>query len=47
MGIPIGIEDDAGVGGGEVDAQTACPGAEEEDEAIRVGFAKAIDGGLP
>ena len=47
LGVPVGVEDDAGVGGGEVDAQPAGAGAEQEDEAVRVRLAEAVDGGLP
>ena len=47
LGVPVRIEDDAGVGGRQVDAQTSGSGAEQEDESVRVGFAEAVDGGLP
>lgn len=47
LGIPVRIKNDAGICCSQVDAQASGPGAEEEDEAIRVGFAEAVDGGLP
>lgn len=47
LGIPVRIKNDAGVCCSQVDAQAPSPGAEEEDEAIRVRFAEAVDGSLP
>lgn len=44
--VPVGVEDDAGVGGGEVDAQASGAGAQQEDEAVRVWLAEAVDGRL-
>lgn len=44
--VPVGVEDDTGVSSGQVDAQPACPRAQEKDKAIRVGFAEAVDGSL-
>lgn len=44
--VPVRIEDDAGVGSSQVDAQPACPCAQEKDKAIRVGLAEAVDGSL-
>lgn len=46
LGVPVGIEDDAGVSSSQVDAQPACPCAQEKDKAIRVGLAEAVDGSL-
>lgn len=45
--VPVWVEYDTGVGGGEVDAQTSCSCTEEEHEAVRVHFTEAIDGSLP
>lgn len=45
--VPVRVEDDAGVGRRQVNAQAARSGAQQEDEALRVGFAEAVDGGLP
>mmetsp|Transcript_23997 Transcript_23997/g.42991 ORF Transcript_23997/g.42991 Transcript_23997/m.42991 type:complete len:383 (-) Transcript_23997:1041-2189(-) len=36
MGVPIGVEDDARVGGGKVDSQSSRAGGEEEDEVAIV-----------
>ena len=47
LGVPVRVEDDAGVGGREVDAQPARPRAQQEHEAVRVRLAEAVDGGLP
>lgn len=47
LGIPVRIKNDAGVCCSEVDAQAPSPGAEQEDEAIWVWFAEAVDGRLP
>lgn len=46
LGVPVGVEDDAGVGSCEVDAQPTCPCAQEKHKAIRVGLAEAVDGSL-
>ena len=45
--VPVRVEDDAGVGGGEVDAQATGPRTQQEDEAVRVGLTEAVDGRLP
>ncbi len=45
--VPVWVEYDTDVGGGEVDAQTSCSCTEEEHEAVRVHFTEAIDGSLP
>lgn len=45
--VPVRVEYDAGVSGGEVDAQPSRSCAEEEHETVRVHFTEAIDGGLP
>ena len=47
LGVPVRVEDDAGVGGGEVDAQPPRPRAQQEHEAVRVGPREPVDGGLP
>lgn len=47
MRIPVRIKNDTGICCSQVDAQAPSPGAEEEDEAIRVWFAEAVDGSLP
>lgn len=44
--VPVRIKDDAGVSSGQVDAQPACPRAQEKDEAIRVRLAEAVNGSL-
>ena len=44
--VPVRVEDDAGVGGGEVDAQAPGARAQQEDEAVRVGLTEAVDGRL-
>jgi len=36
LGVPVAVEDDDGVGRGEVDAHAASLGADQEDEAVRV-----------
>ena len=47
LGVPVGVEDDAGVRGGEVDSQPPRPRAQQEHKAVRVGPGEAIDGSLP
>jgi len=47
LGVPVRVEDDAGVGGRQVDAQPPRPRAQQEHEAVRVGLAEAVDGRLP
>lgn len=32
--VPVRVEDDAGVGGGQVDAQPPGPSAQQEDKAV-------------
>lgn len=46
LGVPVRVEDDACVGGCEVDAQPSGPGTQQEDEAVRVRLAEAVNGGL-
>lgn len=46
LGVPVRVEDDAGVSSCQVDAQPTCPCAQQEDKAIRVGLAEAVDGSL-
>ena len=36
MRVPVGVEDDDGVGGLQVEAEPARPRGEEEDEVLRV-----------
>lgn len=45
--VPVRVEDDAGVCSRQVDPQTSCSGAQQEHEAVRVGFAEPVDGSLP
>ena len=46
LGVPIGVEEHARVGGGEVDAHPARTRREEECEDVGARFAVAIDGRL-
>lgn len=45
--VPVGIKDDAGVCGRQVDAETAGSRAQQEDESVRVWSGEAVDGSLP
>lgn len=47
LGVPIGVKNDAGVRGCQVDPQASCSRAEQEDKAVRVGLAEAVNGCLP
>lgn len=44
--VPVRVEDDAGVSSRQVDAQAARPRAQQEDKAVRVRLAEAVDGRL-
>mmetsp|Transcript_34656 Transcript_34656/g.115829 ORF Transcript_34656/g.115829 Transcript_34656/m.115829 type:complete len:237 (+) Transcript_34656:433-1143(+) len=44
--VPVAVEQDHRVGGGEVDPEPARARREEENERVRVGAAEAVDGGL-
>jgi hypothetical protein len=41
--VPVAVEDDDGVGGGEIDAQTARPRRQQETEVLRAGRVEVID----
>ena len=41
--VPVGVVDDDGVGGGQIDAETAGASTQQEDEAVRVGLTEAVN----
>ena len=43
MRVPIRVEDDDGVGGGEIDAETSRASGEHENEDVRVGGVELVD----
>lgn len=45
--VPVRVEDDAGVGGRQVDSQPSCSGAEQKYKAVRVWLAETVNGRLP
>jgi hypothetical protein len=45
--VPVAVEDDDGVGGGEIDAQAARPRRQQEAEVLRAGRVEVIDRVLP
>lgn len=47
LGVPVRVEDDAGVCRRQVDPQPTGSGAQQENEAVRVGLAEPVDGRLP
>ena len=44
--VPVGVEDDARVGGDQVDAEAARARREQEGERLAARLAEAVDGGL-
>jgi len=47
LGVPVRVKDDAGVCGGQVDAEPPRPSAQQEHEAVRVRPGEPVDGRLP
>lgn len=45
--VPVWVEDDAGVGRRQVDAQASGSGAQQENKAVRVRLTEPVDGSLP
>lgn len=46
LGVPVRVEDDAGICSRQVDSQTSCSGAQQKNEAVGVGFAEPVNGSL-
>lgn len=47
LGVPVRVEDDAGICSRQVDSQTSSSGAQQENEAVRVWLAESVNGRLP
>jgi len=44
--VPVRVKYNTGVGSSEVNTQAAGAGTQQEDEAVRVRLAEAVDGSL-